>query len=76
MQNSNINDISEILYDSVINFHLNDYHMSSRSNDVYENLILVFLRYLAMLNKCDIGLTLTLNKLLITKIIKIPDNEL
>lgn len=76
MQNNNIHDISELTYDSVIRFHNDDYHRVQKSKDIYEDLIRVFLRYLASINLCDIGLSLALNKLLIYKIITIPQEDI
>lgn len=76
LQNDGIHNISELTYNTMINFHKNDYHKSQRSKDVYEDLIRVFLRYLASRNICDIGLSLVLNKLLINKVIIIPQEEL
>ena len=76
MQNNNISDISELTYESIIYFHNDDYHRVQKSKDTYENLIRVFLRYLASINLCDVGLSLTLNKLLIDKIISIPQEDI
>ena len=76
MQNNNISDISELTYESIIYFHNNDYHRVQKSKDTYENLIRVFLRYLASINLCDVGLSLTLNKLLIDKIISMPQEDI
>ena len=76
VQNNNIHDISELTYEAVMRFHYEDYHRVQKSKDTYENLIRVFLRYLASINLCDIGLSLALNKLLINKIILISPEEL
>ena len=76
MQNNNISDISELTYESIIYFHNDDYHRVQKSKDTYEDLIRVFLRYLASINLCDVGLSLTLNKLLIDKIISIPQEDI
>lgn len=76
MQNRNIQNIDELGYEDIIDFHNNDYHRVQKSKDTYEDLIRVFLRYLASINLCDIGLSLTLNKLLIDKIVVIPFGEL
>lgn len=73
LQNSGLKCISELDYDLLLKFHEDDYHKSSKSKDTYEDLIRNFLRYLAAQGKCDIGLSLTLNKLLIHKIIRLPD---
>ena len=76
LQNNNIHDISELTYEAVMRFHYEDYHRVQKSKDTYENLVRVFLRYLASINLCDIGLSLALNKLLINKIILIPPEAL
>jgi len=76
MQNNNICHISDITYESIIAFHKEDIHRSLISKDRYEDVIRNFLRYLATNSLCDIGLSLTLNKLLINKIIFIPEDEL
>lgn len=76
MQNNNIYDISKLTYDSVIRFHNDDYHRVKKSKDTYEDLIRVFLRYLASINLCDIGLSFALNKLLINKIITISQKDI
>ena len=76
LQNNNIHNISELTYEAVMRFHYEDYHRVQKSKDTYENLVRVFLRYLASINLCDIGLSLALNKLLINKIILIPPEAL
>ena len=76
LQNNCLSDISELDYDVLLQFHQEDYHCSSKSKDVYEDLIRVFLRYLAAQGMCSFGLSLALNKLLIHQIINLSDEEL
>lgn len=76
LQNNSLSDISELDYDVLLQFHQEDYHCSSKSKDVYEDLIRVFLRYLAAQGMCSLGLSLALNKLLIHQIINLSDEEL
>ena len=76
LQNNSMNNISELDYNVVLQFHQKDYHCSSKSKDVYEDLIRVFLRYLAVQGMCPFGLSLALNRLLIHQIIKLSDEEL
>jgi len=76
LQNNSLSDISELDYDVLLQFHQEDYHCSSKSKDVYEDLIRVFLRYLAAQSMCSLGLSLALNKLLIHQIINLSDEEL
>lgn len=76
LQNNSLNNISELDYNVLLQFHQEDYHCSSKSKNVYEDLIRVFLRYLAAQGMCSFGLSLTLNKLLIHQIIKLSDEEL
>ncbi|WFR57127.1 tyrosine-type recombinase/integrase [Anaerocolumna sp. AGMB13025] len=76
LQNNSLNNISELDYNVVLQFHQKDYHCSSKSKDVYEDLIRVFLRYLAVQGMCSFGLSLALNRLLIYQIIKLSDEEL
>lgn len=76
LQNNELKDISQLSYDLLLKFHKEDFHVSWKSKDVYEDLIRDFLRYLSEKNICDIGLSLALNKLLIHKIIRIPSETL
>lgn len=76
LQKSGIYNISALTYEDILSFHKNDYHRVQSSKDTYEDLIRIFLRYLSSNNKCDIGLSLALNKLLIDKIIVIPEETL
>ena len=76
LQNNSLSNISELDYDILLQFHQEDYHRSSKSKDVYEDLIRVFVRFLAAQGMCTFGLTLALNKLLIHQIIKLSDEEL
>ena len=73
LQINSITDLEDLNYETIIEFHNNDHHRSYKSKDVYEDLIREFLRYLARLNVCDIGLSLALNKMLIDKILIIND---
>ena len=73
LQINGIDSISYLNYDLILKFHTDDYHSSSKSKDIYEDHIRSLLRYLAEKGICGIGLSLTLNKLLIHKIIRIPD---
>lgn len=76
LQNSGLQSIDQLDYERLLSFHNDDYHRSSASKDVYEELIRVFLRYCAKQGKCSAGLPLALNKLLIHQIVRIPDDEL
>lgn len=76
MQNQNILSVEDLTYDALICFHNDDYHRTQKSKDIYEDLIRIFLRYLASFNICDIGLSLVLNKLLINKVIVLPKEGL
>lgn len=76
LQNKGLQSISQLDYSGLLNFHKDDYHKSSISKDVYEDLIRVFLRYSSDQGKCSLGFSLALNKLLIHQIVEIPDAEL
>jgi site-specific recombinase XerD len=76
LQNNSISDISALNYHILLKFHHEDYHRSSKSKDIYEDLIRVFLRYLAAQGICSFGLSLALNKLLIHQIITLSVEEL
>ena len=76
LQNKGLQSISQLDYSGLLNFHKDDYHKSSISKDVYEDLIRVFLRYSSDQGKCSLGVSLALNKLLIHQIVEIPDAEL
>ncbi len=76
LQDNSLADISQLDYDVLLRFHEEDYHRSSTSKNVYENLIRVFLRFVAAQGKCSFGLSLALNKLLIHQIIKLSNEEL
>ena len=76
LQNKGLQSISQLDYSGLLDFHKDDYHKSSISKDVYEDLIRVFLRYSSDLKKCSLGFSLALNKLLIHQIVEIPDAEL
>lgn len=76
LQSKGLVSVSEFSYKIVLQFHEEDYHSSSKSKDVYEDLIRKFLRYLASKGLCTIGLAFALNKLLIHQIIKLTDEDL
>lgn len=76
LQGRGVGSIKNLDYELLLKFHEEDYHVSQKSKDVYENLIRVFLRHLASDSKCPFGLSLALNKLLIPQIIRIPDEEM
>ena len=76
LQNNGINSITALDYDILLQFHTEDYHSSSKSKFVYENLIRKFLWYAAAKKMCSPGLPLALNKLLIPQIIKLTEDEL
>jgi site-specific recombinase XerD len=76
LQNNSIHDISGLDYNILLKFHHEDYHRSSKSKYIYEDLIRVFLRYLAAQGICSFGLSLALNKMLTHQIITLSDEEL
>ena len=76
LQNKGLQSISQLDYSGLLDFHKDDYHKSSISKDIYEDLKRVFLRYSSDLKKCSLGFSLALNKLLIHQIVEIPDAEL
>lgn len=76
LQNSGLHNIEDLDYGLVLRFHKEDYHVSQKSKDVYEDMIRMFLRYLATTGKCPFGLSLALNKLIIPQIICLSDTEL
>lgn len=76
LQNNDLQSISQLDYTKLLRFHNDDYHKSSVSKDVYEDLIRIFLRYCSKQGKCSLVFSLTLNKLLIHQIVRIPDDEL
>lgn len=76
LQYKGLQSISQLDYSGLLGFHKDDYHKSSISKDVYEDLIRVFLRYSSDHGKCPLGFSLALNKLLIHQIVEIPDTEL
>lgn len=76
LQNNDLQSISQLDYTRLLHFYNDDYHRSSVSKDVYDNLIRVFLRYCSKQGRCSSGLALALNKLLIHQIVRIPDDEL
>ncbi len=75
LQGKGVSSIKNLGYELLLKFHVEDYHVSQRSKDVYEDLIRIFLRQLASNGKCSFGLSLALNKLLIPQIIRIPHEE-
>ena len=70
LQSKGLASVSELNYEVLLQFHKEDYHSSSKSKDVYEDLIRKFLRYLAAKRMCSSGLALALNKLLIHQILQ------
>ncbi|MCR5338157.1 MAG: tyrosine-type recombinase/integrase [Lachnospiraceae bacterium] len=76
LQNNGLQAIEDLGYELVLRFHVEDLHVSRKSKDVYEDLIRVFLRYLATTEKCPFGLSLALNKLIIPQIIRLSEAEL
>ena len=74
LQSKGLASVSELNYEVLLQFHKEDYHSSSKSKDVYEDLIRKFLRYLAAKRMCSSGLALALNKLLIHQIIKLTED--
>jgi len=76
LQNNGFDSICQIDYGCLFCFHNDDYHQSAASKDVYEDLIRVFLRYCAETGKCSIGFSLVLKKMILHKVIRIPDDEL
>lgn len=75
LQGNGIDKIEDLDYEWILKYHDEDHHVSQKSKDVYEDLIRVFLRFLSAKGKCPFGLSLALNKLLISQIIVIPDEE-
>ncbi len=73
LQTNGIDNILCLNYDLILKFHAEDYHRSSKSKDIYEDHIRSLLKYLAEKGICGIGFSLALNKLLIHKIMRIPD---
>jgi integrase len=65
-----LNSIHELDYEILLLFHVEDYHRSQKSKDIYEGFIRRFLKYLATQGKCTYGFSLALNKLIIPQIIK------
>lgn len=60
----------------MLDFHADDYHRSSKSKDVYEDQIRVFLRYCSSKGLCSDGLAIALNKLMIPQIVSLNDNSI
>lgn len=73
LQEHAIFSISQLNYELLFTFHTDDYHRSSKSKDVYEDQIRVFLRYCSSKGLCSDGFALALNKLMIPQIIRIND---
>lgn len=76
LQERGMTSIEQLNYDTLLAFHEEDYHRSSKSKDVYEDLIRSFLRYHASQGHCTYGFALTLNKMLIHQIIRIGQIEM
>lgn len=75
LQRNGLQSIDQLDYEMLLRYHKEDYHKSSASKDVYEDLIRVFLKHLAVQGKCTVGFSLALNKLLIHQIVRLPDDE-
>ena len=71
LQTNGRNSIRQLDYELLLRFHKEDYHSSSKSKDVYEELIRTFLRYHANKERCSLGHALALNKMLIPQIIQV-----
>ncbi|MDU0322960.1 tyrosine-type recombinase/integrase [Clostridium butyricum] len=69
LQKHNIESISNINYQILLSFYNEDFHRTSKSKDIYNNLIRAMLSYFASIEKCRLGHTLILNKFIIPKII-------
>lgn len=76
LQDNSVGSIQELGYGMLIKFHYTDHHRSSKSKDVYEDLIRTFLRYLAEKGLCTYGFSLVLNRLLIHQVISVSSEEL
>lgn len=72
LQRNGLQGIDQLDYEMLLRYHKEDYHKSSASKDVYEDLIRVFLKHLALQGKCTVGFSLALNKLLIHQIVRLP----
>lgn len=60
LQNKGLQSISQLDYSGLLDFHKDDYHKSSISKDIYEDLIRVFLRYSSDLKNALWGFRLPL----------------
>ena len=76
LQSHGLTTVDSLDYELLLRFHEDDHHISQRSKDVYEDLIRVFLRYLADNGRCSFGLSIALSKRLIPHIIRISGDEL
>lgn len=76
LQEHAITSISQLNYELLFTFHADDYHRSSKSKDVYEDQIRVFLRYCSSKGLCSDGLAMALNKLLIPQIVSLNDTSI
>ncbi len=76
LQKRAITSISQLNYELLLDFHADDYHRSSKSKDVYEDQIHVFLRYCSSKGLCSDGLAIALNKLMIPQIVSLNDNSI
>lgn len=76
LQKRAITSISQLNYELLLDFHADDYHRSSKSKDVYEDQIRVFLRYCSSKGLCSDGLAIALNKLMIPQIVSLNDNSI
>lgn len=76
LQHKGLTSITQLSYNLLRAFHEEDYHRSSKSKDIYEDLIRAFLRYHAGKGHCPYGHALILNKMLIHQIITIDQTEI
>lgn len=76
LQKHDVKTIKQLNYKMLFRYHKEDYHRSSRSKDVYEDIIRGFLRYHALRGHCSDGYALALNKLMLHQIIKIENSLL
>lgn len=76
LQEHSITSVSLLNYDILLSFHFDDYHRSSKSKDVYEDMIRAFLRYCSSVDLCSDGFSLALNKLLIPQIVQMDGASL
>jgi site-specific recombinase XerD len=74
LQKHGIQDVSEITYCLIKEFHITDWHKSSCEKEMYEACIRSLLYYMNRQGKCTVGFALLLNNLRFSKILSL--NEL